>query len=486
MKLEELNDLLRDKKSLYITLVLSVVYIIPLLIANYDYLDDYGRNLYGYGWQHDGRFISTVLSKIWSLNNANLSIFPFSLIISALILGFTGYILTYLFKLEINRTIKLTSLLIITMPTFLGNLVFKFDCLPMSLSLLVIVFPFLFYNSSLKFFILSVLGIFLSLGLYQSSATCYFIVGSLFLIQALLDTNWKLFFNRFFIFIVSFCIAFLGYIAVVKLGQLPVSNRIETIFGNEHFSDLLIANNEIFLQRLDLLLSSGNYLYLVVFFIIVSFIGFLNYIYNNVKNLNKIMGLPLVAFILIINLWLISSVNIILKETYWDLRTFCGLGFLLVNISFFQKYLKGYLARLSRVSTFFLLAYSFILMAQFGRILTNQNQFQQSIVSDLTPYFKDESIKKMGMIGTLKIAPKNEFVYYKFPLFTNLLGSPIGQFSAWSKDALNINGMLTNIEIIATDHLVCKGDIIEHTRFYTIRKMDHETLIIDFNKNNCD
>src|SRR5690606_27740425 len=163
MKLEELNDLLRDKKSLYITLVLSVVYIIPLLIANYDYLDDYGRNLYGYGWQHDGRFISTVLSKIWSLNNANLSIFTFSLIISVLILGFTGYILTYLFKLEINRTIKLTSLLIITMPTFLGNLVFKFDCLPMSLSLLVIVFPFLFYNSSLKFFILSVLGIFLSL-----------------------------------------------------------------------------------------------------------------------------------------------------------------------------------------------------------------------------------------------------------------------------------------------------------------------------------
>src|SRR5690606_31010545 len=121
--------------------------------------------------------------------------------------------------------VKFTSLLVITMPTFLGNLVFKFDCLPMSLSLLAIVFPFLFYKSSLKFFLLSVAGIFVSLGLYQSSATCYFMVGSLFLIQALLDTNWKLFFNRFFVFIASFGIAFLGYIFIVKVGKLPVSNR---------------------------------------------------------------------------------------------------------------------------------------------------------------------------------------------------------------------------------------------------------------------
>ena len=192
MKIKELDFIFRGKKSLYITLILSVIYVIPLIIADYDYLDDYGRNLYGYGWQHDGRFIATLFAKLWSLNSANFSIFPFSTILSALILGFTGYILSYLFELEPNSKVKLSSLLIITMPTFLGNLVFKFDCLPMSLSLLVIVFPFLFYKSTLKFFIFSIMGIFISLGLYQSSATCYFIVGSLFLIQALLDTNWKL------------------------------------------------------------------------------------------------------------------------------------------------------------------------------------------------------------------------------------------------------------------------------------------------------
>ena len=485
MKIKELAPLFEDKKSLYITLILSVVYIIPLVIADYDYLDDYGRNLYGYGWQHDGRFIATLFAKLWSLNSANFSIFSFSTILSALILGFTGYLLTHLFDIEKDRTIKWSSLLIVTMPTFLGNLVFKFDCLPMSLSLLVIVFPFLFYKSTLKFFIFSILGIFISLGLYQSSATCYFIVGSLFLIQALLDTNWKLLFSRFFFFIASFLIAFLGYITIVKVGDLPVSNRTETILGTEHFFDLLIANNQIFLQRLDLLLFSGNYYYIVIFFILVSFIGILSYVYYNEKKIKKIIVLPLVILILVINVWLISSINIILKESYWDLRTFCGLGFLLINISFFQNYLKGHFVYLSSFASFLVIAFSFILMAQFGRILTNQNQFQQAVVHDLTPHFQDGSIKKIGFIGTLPIASKNEFVHYNNPVFTNLLGSPIGQFSAWSKDALNINGMLSNVEIIATDDLVCKGELIEETRYYYIRKIDKETLIIDFNKNTC-
>ena len=485
MKIKELAFLFEDKKSLYITLILSVVYVVPLIIADYDYLDDYGRNLFGYGWQHDGRFIATLLSKVWSLNADTFSIFPFSTILSALILGFTGYLLTYLFNIEKDRTIKWSSLLIVTMPTFLGNLVFKFDCLPMSLSLLVVVLPYLFYNSWFKFFITSVVGIFLSLSLYQSGATCYFIVGSLFLIKALLNTDWKLFFNRFCIYIASFISAFLGYLAVVKIGKLPVSNRTETIFGKDHFFDLLTANNVIFMQRINVLLKSGSYTYVILFFIVLSFIGVLYYAYKNRGNFKKLLVLIPVFLILVVNLWLVSSVNIILKESYWDLRTFCGLGFLLINILFFQGYLKGKIVYLSRFATFLVVAFSFVLMAQFGRILTNQNQFQHSVVNDLKIHFKDPSIKKVGFIGTLQTAPRNDFAYSKFRIFKELLGSPIGQYSAWTKDALNIHGMLVNVEVISSDDFVCKGELIEATRYYHVRKIDNETLVIDFAKNQC-
>lgn len=483
--MKEFKKVFSDSKSYKITLILSVIYVLPLVIADYDYLDDYRRNLYGYGWQHDGRFIATLLSQIWSLNSLNFSIFPFSTILSALILGFTGYLLTYLFNIEKDKTIKWSSLLIVTMPTFLGNLVFKFDCLPMSLSLLVVVLPYLFYNYRFKFFVASVVGIFLSLGLYQSGATCYFIVGSLFLIQSLLAHNWRDFFIKILTFITSFLTALIGNMVIVKTFKLPVSNRIETIVGSEHFFHLLKANNHIFMQRLDLLFNSGNYQYIILFFIAVSTMGLIYHIYQNKENLVKILIMLPVLFILAVNIYLISSVNIILKETYWDLRTFCGLGFLLLNVSYFQNYLKGKIVYLSRFATFLVVAFSFVLMAQFGRILTNQNQFQQAIVYNLSRHFNDGSVKKVGFIGTLRISPKNEFVYKKFPLFTNLLSSPIGQFSAWTFDAMNINGMLKNTEIIATDDLMCEGKLIEITKYYYVRKINHETLIIDFAKGAC-
>lgn len=484
--MQELKNVFKAKKSLYITFIISLLYVLPLLLANYDYLDDYGRNLHGYGWQHDGRFVATLLGKIWSLNGANFSIYPYSLILSALILGFTGYLITYFFDLEKDKLIKWSSLLILTMPTFLGNLVFKFDCLPMSVALFVVVFPFLYFNHTYKFIILSIIGIFLSLGLYQSAATCYFMVGSMFLIKSLLELNFRLFFSRTIIYVGSFLIAFLGYISVVKFANLPLSNRTETIIFQSNFTELFNKNNEMFSERIESVLNSGNYRYILYFFIIVSILGIVTYTYINYKNVFKLLILPLVALIVVVNYYIISSVNIILKDTNWDFRTFCGLGFMLFILAYFQKYLKGYLIYLSRLSTFLMVYFSFVLIAQFGRMLTNHNEFQHAIVNQLQLHLKDNSINKLALFGTLKTAPKNGFVYYKFPLFYNILGSQIGQYSHWSKAALNVNGMLKNIEIIDSNELKCTGVIVERTNFYNIRRVNNEILLIDFDKIKCE
>ncbi|UUV20203.1 glucosyltransferase domain-containing protein [Paenimyroides aestuarii] len=480
-RVKELEGLLKDKKSLYLTLILSICYILPLIVANYEYLDDYGRNLHGYGWQHDGRYLATFLGKIWSVNSSIFSIFPFSTILSALILGFTGYILSELLEIEKGKLIRWTPLLILTMPTFLGNLVFKFDCLPMALSLFLIVFPFVFYNSWKVFFVISIIGVFLSFGLYQSSATCYFMVGSIFLIREILANAWKLFFYRFFLMMVSFIIAFLCYILILKLGDLQMSDRTETIFGTLFF-DSLVANKNLFTERLVTLLYTGNYRYLISFFIITNLIGIVYYFNTSFKKLFIILS---VLAILVINVCLISGVNILLKNTYWDLRTFCGLGFFLLNVSFFQKYLKSKFIDLARISSFVIIFFSFVLMAQFGRVLKNQTEFQNNIAIELNTFFKEKDIKKVAFIGTLRIASRNEFIYNKFPLFTNLLSSPIGQYSAWTKEALNYNGRLNSIEVIDGSNLLCQGLIIEENELYTITQVDNETLLIDFNKNNC-
>lgn len=486
MRIPELDSLLQDKKSLLITLLLSLAYIIPILIADYEYQDDLGRNLFGYGWQHDGRFVATFLGKLWSFNSAVFSIYPFSLLLSALLLGFTGYLTAALFGLEEKKMLKWSSLFILTSPAYLGNLVYKFDCLPMSLSLFMVVFPFVFYRAKRKFFIVSAIGVFLSFGLYQSSATVFLMVGSVFLIQELMRNNWKSFFYNVLYLIASFCIGFFGYMVIIKLWGLEISQRAALIVGTPDFIDLLVKNNGRFMERISLIMRSGNYKYLAAFFLFFALAGLGYFIYSKKDKLGELLVLPMILLIAAVNFWLISGVNILLADTYWDLRTFCGLGFFLFLLSFFQKDLKNsILQKMGRVSMGLLVILSFITIAQFGRVLTIQNQFQNDFIADIKPYLNNNPIKKIGLIGSLTPAPKNYFTYAAFPLFENHLQSPIGQFAVWNKEVLNVNGTLNQVEIIGSFELVCKGGLLKETRFYNIRMPDAETLIIDFNRNKC-
>jgi len=486
MKIKELAPLLQEKKSLYITLVLSVLYVIPLLLANYNYLDDLGRNHAGYGWQHDGRFISTLLGKIWSLNNLIVSIFPFSLLISSVILGFTGFLICRILGIENDKKVKWSSLLIITAPTFLGNLVFKFDILPMSIALLLITLPFIFYESKLKFFIVSVVTIFLSLGLYQNGATVYFMIGSAFLIDDIKRHETKKLLKNFSIIIIGFLIGLCLYFLTLKLSGIELYMRGEIIGLTPAFFEELINNNEVFFDRIDVVVNSGHYNKLILVFLLLAFVGFICSVISKSKIFASVLVAILIIFILLINFWLIAGVNIFLKGSYWDLRSFCGLGFFLIIAAKFQDSLKGFAYKLSRVSMIVLILFSFVLISQFGRLLTNQNEYQNAVATLLMDHFKDESIKKVAFVGTLPLAPNNTLVYRTFPLFHNLLSSPIGKYSFWTKEALNTNGMMKGISIIEIADVDCKYDLIEKTKWYYVRKMDNETLIIDFNKSSCD
>ncbi|MFD2600444.1 glucosyltransferase domain-containing protein [Flavobacterium suzhouense] len=487
MRIKELDSLLQDKKSLLITLGISLLYVFPILFADYEYLDDYGRNLFGYGWQHDGRFIATLLGKLCSLNSNNLSIYPFSLLLSTLILGFTGYILVSMAGIEKNKTVKWSSLLIITAPAFLGNLVYKFDCIPMSLSLSVVVLPYIFYNSRIKFVIASVIGVFLSLGLYQSSATVFFMVGSLFLIRELINGEWKRFFINSGIILGVFLAAYVAYTVALKLLGLNMSDRAALIITEPKLNEMLAYNNTRFLDRIDLMLRSGNYKYYVSFTILFAVLGLVSVVYSAKRNVKRLVALPLVLLVVAVNFWLISGVNMLLLKCNWDLRSYCGLGFFIVICVFFQAYLKGsILEKISRFSVVLLVFFSFVLCAQFGKCLTLQTQFQNDFIAETKPFLSDKSLKKVGMIGALTIAPKNYFSYSEFPLFENLIQTPISQHSAWVKEALNINSMLNDVSIEGSRVWVCKGEVVKESKFYIVRRIDASTLVFDFERNKCE
>lgn len=486
MRIKELDSLLQDKKSLKVTLGISLLYILPLLTADYTYLDDYGRDLFGYGWQHDGRFIATLLAKVWSLNSAVMSFHPFSLVLSASILGFTGYLLTAMMGLEENRIIKWSSLLVVTAPAFLGNLVYKFDCLPMALSLFVVVIPYIFFHNRIKFAIASFIGVFLALGLYQSSATVFFIVGSVFLIREMIQFEWKRFFASFSIIVASFLLAYISYMIALKVLNLDMSDRAGLIISEANFSELLTKNNDLFFQRISLLLRSGNYKYWVMLFLSFTVLGLGFFVYSAKEKLKGLLILPLLLIVLGVNFWLICGVSLLLVDTYWDLRTFCGLGFFLMVCVYFHKYIKvNAFQWLSRFSVALLVFFSFLLMAQFGKVLTRQTEFTKDFISEIRPYLKGKSLKNIVISGKMVIAPKNNFTYSQFPIFENLVQAPIGQYTSWSKEVMNINSELNSVNILQTDDYYCKGELLLESKFYYLRKLNSDTVIIDFRKSDC-
>ena len=112
--MKEFLQIIDNKKGVCFSIVVSIFYVLPLVIANYNYLDDTGRELYTYGWQHDGRFIATILGYLWSLGGNIFSLHPYTLILSAFILGVTGYILSKLLKIEEDYQYKISSLFLIT------------------------------------------------------------------------------------------------------------------------------------------------------------------------------------------------------------------------------------------------------------------------------------------------------------------------------------------------------------------------------------
>lgn len=481
--MKEFLQIIDNKKGVCFSIVVSIFYVLPLVIANYNYLDDTGRELYTYGWQHDGRFIATILGYLWSLGGNIFSLHPYTLILSAFILGVTGYILSKLLKIEEDYQYKISSLFLITSPFYLGNLVFKFDCLPMALSLFVIVFPFIFYHNKIKFYALSVLAIFLALGLYQTSATAYVIIVSIFLILKFGSQSYKDFFIHTILSASSFLLAYILYTIVLNIGEFDLSNKNEMIVTHENFIKLLQNNVGQFHEDILVLFNSGNSAYIYYSLFAISLLGCAFYLRKfSIKNI--IPNILLIAICCQVAFYLIPSINILLKESYWAYRSFSGLPFFFLFCAFFISYAPKWGIQLGRVVFGLMVLFSFILMSQFGRMLTNQTEFNDYFVNEINRVRIENKITKISLLGKLPIAHRNYQTYQVFPIFDKLLSSEISGHDYFAKNYFNQYGLF-DFEHKYIDSYDCSGELIVDHKYYNIIKVEDGYIIVDFNKTDC-
>lgn len=174
------NYLLLNKSSALVIFIIYSVVNINIGLAEYPYIDDIGRQLQGYSKfsEHYSRYLSEYSARLIQGGDHLTELGLTSNILSACFLTLASLIL--LFVLYPNKKISFITASVSTIiginPWFLEPLSFRFDNPFMTLSILVSIIPFIFWDNKKIFGVMSVVGIFLMCNSYQASSGVYIIV----------------------------------------------------------------------------------------------------------------------------------------------------------------------------------------------------------------------------------------------------------------------------------------------------------------------
>ncbi|HCQ0430046.1 TPA: glucosyltransferase domain-containing protein, partial [Escherichia coli] len=165
-----MNSLRFDMNKLKPSFIISIIYILPILMAGSIYIDDNTRVFRNFGWTVDGRYLSNLVYNVLSIGNGPLDFFPFTQIASVLILVISAAV--------IARAVNFSSVTAITVailssPFLVQNLSYRLDSLTMAMSFLVILIPFLFTERLILFFVVGIAAVVSSSFLYQVSVMAF-------------------------------------------------------------------------------------------------------------------------------------------------------------------------------------------------------------------------------------------------------------------------------------------------------------------------
>jgi Glucosyl transferase GtrII len=173
-----------EKRIFIISLCLYTLVLLPILIADRFNVDDWGRSVTGYlNWGLDGRPLTDVIVRALDLGRPLVDFSPISQIASILCLSWLSAIVARKFEIKGPTIAALTTLPLGANPFFLANLSFKFDSLPMTLSLALALMPVVMDDASTghdrRSLLVGVLLLLASLCIYQASLNAFLVIACL-------------------------------------------------------------------------------------------------------------------------------------------------------------------------------------------------------------------------------------------------------------------------------------------------------------------
>lgn len=368
-------------------LLATFVYVVPLILADYFYIDDNWRSLSaGMAWAEQGRLFTQLFYNALTFTDAAPNIFPLPLLIAIVAMSSALTSLTFHYFRQPTIACALVLLPLWYNPFFLQNLSYQYDGAPMALSLVAVIYAITFRHPSrnVQWLVPSFL-IALALGLYQISLNVFLGLCCLELLRAAEEkmpwSQWG---------------ALIGWkLAQVLLGWLiycatayPFLGQNRTLLLNWSAQPLLQIDVNIarVLEKVMLLFHGGLiWVFAVLLFCAIAGAALLGKnIVERKESVPKRLSIGLLCLLTVpLVLLLVSGVALIFRDFNEGARTLMGFAVLLVLLFYLSHLaLASVHERLPLLLLVPLLAMLSLSFA-YGRVLTVQKTFATSALFSL-------------------------------------------------------------------------------------------------------
>lgn len=491
----------KDEKIVVLAVtLLSFLYILPFIIANIYYVDDLSRATTGYvGWGILGRPLSDGIMLTMSFSDFRLTdVSPLPIILSALLLS-----LTICFcgkqidgKLSYAKAFIFSPLLI--NPYFLQNLSYKYDNLPMSVSVALVALSYIFGGlEKTRWFFASVSLLILSLCAYQTSANIFIgLIAAGIILDCYYGKNTIINATKRS---ASFLLAYIIYTFIVAPRYLK-TNRGE-IVGINSDGIKTISENLLSAEKLiEKLCTSEVVKYLSPLILIAALaVAFLIIYASKIKH-RPIMLLTGFALVCspVIALIAISGPLFLLKGFGFVPRVMTGFSGTLIFL-FSASYIGlDFVCRKQNKLSFlkiYLLApiiFSFSLCYSYMNAAKAQNDYEKSIIqsvfSFVTANIQNDENLPVYILGEPRYSEIFKTNAFKFPIIFDLYKRMYDWTSFMNLNMLGIDNLKFSFDRTATEKMIdeyCKRDInyILNNKIYSISK-DNVKYVIWLNSEN--
>ncbi|MDI3271154.1 glucosyltransferase domain-containing protein [Pseudomonas sp. AL03] len=368
-------------------LLATFVYVVPIILADYPYIDDNWRSLSaGTAWAGQGRLFTELFYNALTFSDAAPNIFPLPLLIATLAMAAALTSLTFHYYPQPTIACCLVPLPLWYNPFFLQNLSYQYDGPAMALSLVAVIYAITFrHPSRIVHWLVPSFLIALALGLYQVSLNVFLGLCCLELLRSANDKlawppwcgliGWKI------------SQAILGCL-IYSVSAYPFMNANRTLLLNWTAQPLLQLQINIarVLEKV-VLLFHGGFAWVFAALLLCAIAGSVRLGLNVLERQDTGLKKTLIGLVCLLTLpvvmLLVSGVALFFRDFNEGARTLMGFAVLLVLLFYLsQLALTRIHERLPLLLAIPLLAMLSLSFA-YGRVLTVQKTFASSALLSL-------------------------------------------------------------------------------------------------------